>query len=137
MDLSYLLTPLFAWIIAGSLKFIINSIKAKRLAFDLIGYGGMPSNHSSIVTSAVTIIALKEGIDEPALVAAVALAFVVILDANSLRQQIGKHAKQINSINIGSDIPTLRERIGHTRAEIAAGVVSGISSAALVYFLTI
>jgi acid phosphatase family membrane protein YuiD len=43
MDYSYLLTPLLAWLTAGSVKFLMNSMRARRLAFDLIGYGGLPS----------------------------------------------------------------------------------------------
>ena len=56
MDLSYALTPFLAWLVAGVSKFIINSIKAKQLAFGLIGYGGLPSNHSAIVSSMATLI---------------------------------------------------------------------------------
>ncbi len=135
MDLSYLITPLFAWLMAGFIKFSINSISTKRLAFDLIGYGGMPSNHSSIVTSVVAIITIKEGLQSPAFSAALALAFIVILDANSLRQKISAHAKILNKLNKlnknNSDIQ-LRERVGHTKLEILAGVFTGILSAILV-----
>jgi acid phosphatase family membrane protein YuiD len=132
MDLSYLITPLFAWLMAGCIKFSINSISAKRLAFDLIGYGGMPSNHSSIVTSVVAIITIKEGLQSPAFSAALALAFIVILDANSLRQKISAHAKILNKLNENNSNIQLRERVGHTKLEILAGVFTGILSAILV-----
>lgn len=133
MDLSYLITPFFAWLVTGCAKFAINTIKARRLAFDLIGYGGMPSNHSAIVSSAAAIIAFKEGLDNPALVVALALAFIIMLDANSLRQQIGKHAKAINIINQNTDEKPLRERMGHTQLEILAGIISGVVSASMVH----
>ena len=129
MDLSYLATPFFAWLVAGCTKFAINTIRAKRLAFDLIGYGGMPSNHSSIVSSAAAIIAFNEGLQAPALVVALALAFVVILDASGLRQQVGKHAKAINVLDKYKAEEPLRERMGHTRLEILAGIGIGIASA--------
>lgn len=134
MDYSYALTPFLAWLVAGITKFIINSIKAKQLAFGLIGYGGLPSNHSAIVSSMAALIALKEdGIGHPAFGAAVTLAFIVMLDANSLRQQMGKHAVAINKLAAGaSDHQTLRERMGHTRAEIAAGIAVGIAVAVAV-----
>lgn len=139
MDLSYLITPFFAWLVAGCAKFAINTLRAKRLAFDLIGYGGMPSNHSSIVSSAAAIIAFNEGLQEPALVVALALAFIVILDASSLRQQVGKHAKAINVLNKDKDKDKvekpLRERMGHTRLEILAGIVTGIASAWCVHYV--
>jgi acid phosphatase family membrane protein YuiD len=127
MDFVYLLTPFSAWLVNGLLKFAINSFKAKKLAFGLIGYGGFPSNHSAIVSSMAALIAFKNGIDHPAFGVAVTLAFIVILDAHSLRRQIGKHAVVINRITTSSsDYPALRERMGHTAVEIAAGVLIGI-----------
>lgn len=135
MDLSYVITPFSAWLVAGCAKFAVNTLRAKRLAFDLIGYGGMPSNHSSIVSSAAAIIAFNEGLQEPALVVALALAFIVILDANSLRQQVGKHATAINVLNKDKAEKLLRERMGHTRLEIFGGIVTGIASAWCVHYL--
>ena len=129
MDYSYLLTPFVAWLVAGSLKFVINSLRAGKLAFGLIGYGGLPSNHSAIVSSMAALIAFKEGIQHPAFGVAVALAFIVLLDANSLRRQIGKQAQAINQLaregNTAQASP-LRERIGHTKLELAAGIVVGV-----------
>lgn len=123
----YTVTPFFAWLSAGSLKFIINSIKAKKLAFKLIGYGGIPSNHSTIVTSMAALIAFKEGIHTPAFGVAVTLAFIVMMDANGLRRTVEKHAKTINQLNADPHIlPLLRERIGHSKLEILAGIIIGI-----------
>lgn len=133
LDLSYALTPFLAWLVAGVSKFAINSFKAKKLAFGLIGYGGFPSNHSAIVSSMAALIALKDGMGTPAFGVAVTLAFVVMLDANSLRQQVGKHATAINKLAADTaDRQALRERIGHTRWEIAAGIAVGIAVAAMV-----
>ena len=134
MDYSYLLTPFVAWLVAGSLKFAINSLRAGKLAFGLIGYGGLPSNHSAIVCSMVTLIALKEGLQHPALGVAVTLAFIVILDASSLRKQVGRQATAINKLVRSSqpEQPALRERIGHTPIEILAGVLTGAGVAYLV-----
>lgn len=132
MDITYLTTPFLAWLIAGGLKFGINSIKAKKLAFKLIGYGGLPSNHSAIVSSTATLIALKEGLNQPAFGVAITLAFIVILDASSLRKQVGKHAVAINKINevlIDDDAENkslLRERIGHSLLEIFCGILVGM-----------
>lgn len=129
MDLSYALTPPLVWLVAGVLKFSVNSLKARKLAFGLIGYGGFPSNHSSIVCSMAALIAFKEGIDQPAFGVAVALAFIVMLDASSLRRQVGKHAAAINQLSASQG---LRERMGHTPFEIFGGVVTGVAVAACV-----
>jgi len=129
----YLITPFVAWLVAGSSKFVINSIRAKQLAFGLIGYGGMPSNHSAIVSSIAALIAFKEGIQHPAFGVAIALAFIVLLDANSLRRQVGKHATAINNLQTDSEASPLRERMGHTKAEIAGGIVTGVAVAYLLF----
>jgi uncharacterized protein len=133
MDISYLVTPFVAWLVAGISKFLINTVRARRLAFDLIGYGGMPSNHSAIVSSMAALIALKEGVGHPAFGVAVTLAFIVILDANSLRRAVGRHAEAINRLGEGAagHVP-LRERMGHSRAEIAAGILVGVLVSLLV-----
>ena len=130
MDYSYALTPFLTWLVAGISKFVINSLKARQLAFGLIGYGGLPSNHSAIVTSMAALIAFKDGIQHPAFGVAITLAFIVMLDANSLRRQVGKQSAAIN--RLASDLPdhqVLRERMGHTRLEIAAGIAVGIAVA--------
>lgn len=130
----YAITPFLAWLVAGCAKFIINSVKSGRLAFELIGYGGCPSNHSAIVSSTLAIIALTEGIDNPAFGAALSMAFIVMLDASSLRRQVGEQAKIINKL--ATKTPghrSLRERIGHSKLEILAGAIVGIVAAKAVF----
>ena len=134
MDYAYAVTPLLAWLVAGSLKFMINSAKAGQWAFGQIGYGGMPSNHSAIVSSTATLIALKEGISSPAFGVAVTVAFIVILDATSLRRQVGKHAKNINILMGSGDCSQqLRERMGHKPSEVAGGCLVGLVVALIAY----
>ena len=133
LDFIYALTPFTAWLIAGSTKFLINSFKAGRLAFGQIGYGGLPSNHGAIVSSMAVLIALREGIGNPAFGVALTLAFIVILDASSLRRQVGKQATAINLLaDNREEIGFLREQLGHTRVEILAGIIVGGITAFLV-----
>jgi hypothetical protein len=132
MDAGYAIAPFVAWLVAGSTKFVINSCKAKQLAFGQIGYGGLPSNHSAIVSSAAAMVAIREGIGHPAFGIAVALAFIVMLDAGSLRRQVGKHAEILNRIDNANKKAPLRERLGHTQLEIAAGILVGIVTAWMV-----
>ena len=130
MDIAYLVTPLVTWTTVGPIKFLINSVKARKWAFNLVGNGGFPSNHSAVVSSMATLIALREGIGHPAFGVAVTLCFIVIIDANSLRQHVGKQAAAIN--RLAKDSPGqgshtwLRERMGHTLVEIAGGLCTGI-----------
>jgi len=127
MDLAYLLTPLLTWITVGPIKFLINSIKARKWAFNLVGNGGFPSNHSAVVSSMATLIALREGMGHPAFGVAVALCFIVIIDANSLRQHVGRQAAAINRLAGDAAGHTwLRERMGHTVVEIIGGLCTGM-----------
>ena len=126
MSFSYAIAPILCWLVAGFVKFLVNSIKAKQLAFNLIGYGGLPSNHTAIVTGMAALIGFNEGVSNSAFGLAITLAFIVILDASSLRKQIGMHAEIINEITKSQE---LRERMGHSPTEIIAGVIVGVAVA--------
>ncbi|UIP25395.1 divergent PAP2 family protein [Acinetobacter towneri] len=134
MSFEYFLTPFVAWLVCGVTKFLINCIREKRLAFDLIGYGGMPSNHSAIVSSMAALIAFKEGIDTPAFGVAITLAFIVVMDANSLRKKMEQHAKEINQLK-NYEGPVLRERIGHSKLEILVGAILGTAVGYMIFKL--
>ena len=134
MDISYLITPFLTWLVVGPIKFLINSARQRRWAFNLVGNGGFPSNHSAVVSSMATLIALREGMDHPAFGVAVTLAFIVMIDANSLRQHVGRQAAAINRLAGGSAGHTaLRERMGHTLMEIGGGICTGIAMGFLLY----
>ena len=136
MDISYLVTPLLTWLVVGPIKFLINSARQRRWAFNLVGNGGFPSNHSSVVTSMATLIALREGIGHPAFGVAVTLAFIVMIDANNLRQHVGRQAGAINRLANGTAGHThLRERMGHTLVEIGGGICTGIGMGFAVFHL--
>jgi acid phosphatase family membrane protein YuiD len=128
MDITYLITPVLTWLVVGPIKFLINSARQRRWAFNLVGNGGFPSNHSAVVSSMATLIALREGMGSGAFGVAVTLAFIVMIDANSLRQHVGRQAAAINRL-AGEDAghTHLRERMGHTLVEIGGGICTGIA----------
>lgn len=136
MELIYLVTPVLTWMVVGPIKFLISSIRLRRLAFDLVGNGGFPSNHSAVVSSMATLIALREGMGHPAFGVAVTLAFIVMIDANSLRQHVGRHAVALNRLREQDpEALKLRERMGHTKVEICGGIATGIGMGWLIYTL--
>ena len=134
MDYAYLITPFLTWAVVGPIKFLISSARQRRWTFNLVGNGGFPSNHSSVVTAMATLIALREGIGHPAFGVAVTLAFIVMIDANSLRQHVGRQAAAINRLAVAvTGHTTLRERMGHTLVEICGGIVTGIGMGFLIH----
>ena len=134
MDFAYIITPVLTWMVVGPIKFLINSARQRRWAFNLVGNGGFPSNHSSVVIAMVTLIGLREGIGHPAFGVAMTLACIVMIDANSLRQHVGRQAAAINRLAVEATGHTiLRERMGHTLVEICGGIVTGIGMGFLIY----
>ncbi len=131
MDADYLILPFLSWLVAGCTKFAVNFLRFGKDATKKIGYGGLPSNHSTIVASMPAYIAFERGMSEPAFGVSLTLAFIVVMDAMDLRRKIGKHAATIN--NIGEQLKLnqagakLRETVGHTPFEVLAGVILGIS----------
>ncbi|HEX7049745.1 MAG TPA: divergent PAP2 family protein, partial [Longimicrobiales bacterium] len=97
-DGAYIIAPFFGWLVAGGLKFVINSLRKRAPAWDQIGYGGMPSTHSAIVGTTAALIGLREGWSTPVFSIAATVAFIVVLDAATLRRQVGAHARAINSL---------------------------------------
>jgi len=137
MQFSYFFLPLLTWFVVGVSKFLVNSIRIRRWAFDEIGYGGFPSNHVAICSAMVAYIVLREGIDEPATGVAAALLLVVVLDATDLRRKVGEHASILNVLaGKGLRRRVLRERIGHNWFEVLGGVLVGGFVAASYHFVT-
>src|SRR5437763_4645008 len=111
---SYAIAPLVAWLVSGAIKSVTSSIKAGRMHLDLLGYGGLPSTHSTIVCTTATLIGVREGPTTPAFAVATTVAVLVMMDAVSLRQWVGQQATAINLLRAGDpDLIRLRERVGH------------------------
>jgi len=135
MDISYVCIPFIAWVSSGCVKFLINSIRFGNKSFELIGYGGFPSTHTSIITSVSFLILFKESFESPVFGLAITCALIFVMDAISLRKRIGQHAKALNVVNekLGMNEESLRERMGHTFYEVLGGAVVGLSAAYLVF----
>ncbi len=96
--------------------------------------GGMPSSHASLVSSLAFAVGLTDGFDAPYAMVAAGLAFIVLVDAATLRRESGEHAKllnriiaHLNSVSESDRIEArrLEERLGHRRREVLAGVLWG------------
>lgn len=130
MDFTYALAPLVGWLVAGGLKFAINSVILRRPAFGRVGLGGAVSTHTTIVCTTAFLVALQEGWDTPVFGVAATLAVIVIIDALDLRQKIGRISAALKAVH--PDDPTvaaLRDRLGHRPVEVLAGVAVGFACA--------
>lgn len=119
----YMAMPFIAWCVAGCVKFAINYLRFGQEAKSLIGYGGFPSTHTTIMSSVVFFAGFIEGFATPLFSVGMGGLLVLIIDAHGLRRKIGEQASVLNSLQ---DAKVLRERMGHSWLEIFGGLVLGI-----------
>lgn len=122
--MKYIVIPILVGIVVQCIKFIIETIKTKKIniirLFD--GMGGMPSTHSSLVSSLSTIIYLNYGIESPLTSIAIIFSLLVIYDSMGIRYESGRQAQIVNRLT-GSN---LKEQLGHKPLETLVGVFLGI-----------
>jgi len=125
--------PAAAWCLAQVLKVIIGSLKNRRLNWSyLTTMGGMPSSHATLVCALATTIAIVYGVGSALFAIAALFALLVMYDAAGVRQTVSTQSTMLNRIleelfkNNPAFQQRLRELIGHTKFEVAAGAVLGI-----------
>lgn len=136
---SVLVTALISWFIAQLIKVIHTIIKNKKLDFRrFVGSGGMPSSHSSTVTSLATAVGIEEGFLGSEFAIATVMALVVMYDAAGVRRAAGQQAKILNKIveewehaDFAQTDKRLKELLGHTPKEVFVGAILGIVIALL------
>ncbi|MDA0375838.1 MAG: divergent PAP2 family protein [bacterium] len=92
-------------------------------------HGGMPSSHSAFVTSLMMVVGTYDGIASTTFAIATVFAGIVWYDAAFVRKQVGQQAK---ALNILQQLEDFSERVGHSTAEVAGGILFG---GFLTYFL--
>ncbi len=124
---------IISWCVAQGIKVLISLWLDKKLDWRrCFGMGGMPSSHSAFVFSLMLAIGVQESLASPLFAVAFGLAAVVIYDAMGVRRETGKQSVVINQILTqmlveGKPITEkqLKELVGHTPLEVAAGVIVG------------
>jgi uncharacterized protein len=127
-----LIAGLTAWALAQIIKIPLDYLRTRRWNWALLfTTGGMPSSHSSLMTSTTHAIGLYYGFASPLFAMAIAITMIVIYDAANVRRQAGIHAQRINVIFDellrGHPINErdLREVLGHTPLEVVGGILLG------------
>lgn len=140
MDNTTLWAAILAWAIAQMIKVLIELIRTKRVKPSLIvSSGGMPSSHSSFVTAMTTAIGIADGFDSSLFAVGAVISLVVMYDAAGVRRAAGQHAALINTIldnleNSGIKLDKkLKELLGHSPIEVAAGAILGVVVAVLCF----
>lgn len=140
----FLLTSLSSWFFAQISKVFINAWIQKKIVWErLVGDGGMPSGHSATVSSLALATGLVYGFGSFQFAVTAILAVIVCHDATGVRQETGKQAMVINEMldtferlkmGYSSDI-VLKEFVGHTPLQVAAGIALGIANALFMHYV--
>ncbi|MFH0914220.1 MAG: divergent PAP2 family protein [Chloroflexota bacterium] len=133
-----LIVPAAAWLVAQMLKVLISLVKDKELNLTyLVDMGRMPSAHATLVCSLATIVAKVHGLGSPVFAIALFFALVVMYDAAGVRQTVSQQSAILNRMldellkGHTEFEQRLREFIGHTKLEVVAGALLGVSVALL------
>jgi acid phosphatase family membrane protein YuiD len=129
----YIVTPIATWAIAQVIKFAIAAFNGEVEFKNLYASGGMPSVHSAVVSSLAVTSLLIDGAGSHIFGLTVIVAAIVIYDSLGVRRSTGDQAIALNILvaetarGKSSGYKPLREVLGHTPAEVAAGSALGIA----------
>jgi hypothetical protein len=130
---------LLAWLIAQITKVVLVLWEEKRWDLTrMIGSGGMPSSHSALIVAMAISVGKYEGLGSTAFAIAASIAMVVMYDAANVRREAGRQAELLNRIVLDIyrdnhlDQEKLKELLGHTPVEVAAGALLGVLVGCLV-----
>lgn len=147
-----MLSAVISWAVAQLIKTLIHALKKKHFnAQRLVGAGGMPSSHTSMVIATVISTGRVEGLASTEFALAFIFSAIVIHDAMSVRHAAGLHSRELNkikriftnfkesksyrqlwemwnseSLNQPYEEKDFQEYLGHTLPEVIAGALLGV-----------
>jgi len=136
------LAALVSGAVAQALKPVIDAMQKRGFNWlRVLDTGGMPSSHTSVVTTLTIGVALYQGVSSPLFGVTLIMSLYFIFEATGLRQEVGKQAQVLNEVmerlkGKGShhvEPDELRELVGHTWIEVIAGLGLGVVVALLMY----
>jgi len=140
--MQYVVTPLVTLVLCQWVKFVLESVKARRVKWGRLfnGTGGMPSSHTAFSVSVATAVGLGAGFLTPVFAVAMVFAGIIMYDSMGLRRDAGKQAATINQLvdeifESRDGFQHLKEELGHRPREVAVGLVIGILVALFFHYV--
>jgi acid phosphatase family membrane protein YuiD len=134
------IAALVSGVAAQAMKPFVDLLQRKRFnLFRVLDTGGMPSSHTSVVTTLTVGVAVYQGISSPLFGISLIVSLYFVFEATGLRQEVGNQARVLNEVLARAreehhfDTGELRELIGHTWAEVIGGFALGLL-VALIFF---
>jgi uncharacterized protein len=124
----------FACFLAQFFKVFTGENKRVQLS-RIFTSGGMPSSHSSFVTSLSTLVGIEFGFDSIEFAVVAVFSMIIMYDASGVRRAVGKQAAILNKIvddlhnKKHIENKRLKELVGHTPIEVFFGAILGIITA--------
>lgn len=139
------LAPAVAWVVAQIINTIIDFKKAGFNKERMVCGSGMPSSYGAVFAALIIITGLMLGTGSFEFAIVLIVAIVVINDARGVRYETQRQGRALNNLNEERqeegkqplDIKKFREKLGDYTKDIVVGVILGIASAILVYYLPI
>lgn len=127
----YFLGPVVALLLGQTIKFIIESVKQKKLMWRRLfnGSGGMPSSHVTFSWTLMFLFLLNEGLSSKEFAITFVFGIIVAYDAMGIRYESGKQATAINKLMTKvpvKNVPKLKEQLGHRMKEVIGGALLSI-----------
>ena len=124
-----ILSVIVTYLICHVIKFVDMSIEQRKFAFEaLVMTGGMPSSHSSFVSTLAISVGLVEGWTSSVFLVSLSFAIIVIRDAFGVRRTVDKLIVHVNSIIKKKKLGLLDIKgiAGHTPVQVMVGVIIGV-----------
>jgi acid phosphatase family membrane protein YuiD len=118
---------------AQALKIVFDLVRTRRLnLLRFFDNGGMPSSHTSLVTTLTVGVWRYAGADSSLFSVTLIFSMYFIFEAAGLRQEVGNQARVLNELvdelrqTHHVDRARLKELVGHTWGEVFGGFVVGL-----------
>jgi acid phosphatase family membrane protein YuiD len=132
---SYMVAPLVAWALAQIFKYLGQAYKAGSLRdlSQLYKSGNMPSSHSALMLSLLTVIGVKDGTASGLFAAVLVVSLIVIYDAVNVRRSVGEQGPVVVELAKKAGLkPSIHLAMGHRVSEVTVGGILGIVTAIVV-----
>lgn len=136
----YVIAPILALMLGQFIKFLIESIRTRKLVWSRLfnGSGGMPSSHVTVSWTLLFMFLFNDGVSSKEFAIALVFCLIVAYDAMCIRFESGKQATVINKMMKKvpvSNPPHLKEQLGHRLKEVVAGVFLAIAVSLIFSFV--
>lgn len=126
----YLVAPIAGWLCAHIVKFLLALLASGGKDRSLNVFwkaGGMPSSHSAVMVTTLTVIGGRQGVGSALFGLCFAVACIVIYDALNVRRAVGEQGDVLRKIAAHTKVDSrFFTAYGHSAPEVVVGALIGL-----------